>query len=68
MENIIIKDKNGRILLESKGSRFIISRFVDMDNATKDKIAELYFDLTGKSKEDAIKFLNFESDIGSFCS
>ncbi len=68
MEEIKIKDKNNRIIFETKGSRFIIARFVDMDINTKNAIAELCSDLTDTKKEDIIKFLNFESDEQSFCS
>jgi hypothetical protein len=68
MEEIKIKDKNGRIIFETQGSRFVIARFVDMDIETKNAMAELYSDLTGKNKEEVFKFLNFESNEQAFCS
>lgn len=61
MNNIIVKDKKGRIVFESKGGRFIISRFIDMDQKTKEAISELYSDLSEGNKEEAIRFLNFET-------
>ena len=60
MEEIRIKDKNNRILFESKGNRFIIARFVNMDINTKNAMAELYSDLTGCDEKKVIEFLNFE--------
>jgi hypothetical protein len=68
MEDIKIKDKKNRIIFETQGSRFVIARFVDMDIETKNAMAELYSDLTGKNKEEVFKFLNFESNERAFCS
>jgi tetrahydromethanopterin S-methyltransferase subunit H len=71
MNNIVIKDRKGRIVFESKGSRFILSRFIDMDKETKNAIMELYIDLTGETKENIINFLDFKTqDIQEeiFCS
>jgi hypothetical protein len=68
MKDVKIKDNKNRIIFETKGSRFVIARFVDMDIETKNAMAELYSDLTGKNKEEVFKFLNFESNEQAFCS
>lgn len=68
MKEITVKDKKGRILLQTKNGRCIVARFIDMDNETKRNIIELYVDLTGKDKREIESFLSYKSVVQEFCS
>lgn len=67
--NNVVKDEKGRILISvnDKG-RIAISRYVEMDVATKDYVAETYSNLSGEDMDDVMAFLNFEVDTDLFCA
>jgi hypothetical protein len=72
MENIdgenIVKDDKGRVIVRAKGGQVAIARFPDMDETTKEYVAKVYADLTGRDADKAMQFLNYETDTNEFCS
>lgn len=68
MSKLIVRDKKGRILLEVQEDRCVVSRFIDMDNVTKESIIELFTELTGKDNLQVRCFLDFKSEVQEFCS
>ena len=66
--SLTIRDNNKRILLEIKGNRCIVSRFIDMNEKTKEHLIELFTELTANDDIKIRKFLDFESEEQEFCS
>ena len=65
---IVIKDKDGNILLSIRDGQCMLARFKDIDEGLKNKIINIFIDITDMEKEEVIKFLNFSEDKQRFCS
>jgi hypothetical protein len=65
---IVIKDKDGNILLSIRDGQCMLARFKDIDEELKNKIINIFIDITDMEKEEVIKFLNFSEDKQRFCS
>jgi len=65
---VVLKDDKGRVLMQGLGADIAIARFSDLDETTKDYIAELYESLTGLDYSNARLFLDYKSEGDEFCS
>ena len=64
-----LEDAKGReLLVVNDNGQFVFSRFVDMDNVTKNELADIYESLSGGSRVDFLDFLDFNGTVGRFCS
>ena len=64
-----LEDSKGReLLVVNDNGQFAFSRFSDMDDTTKNELADMYESLSGDSREGFLGFLNFNNNIGRFCS
>lgn len=69
MDEIEIKDEQGRILMKSnEDGSVLLGRYPDMSQELKDQMLEFFCEITGEDVEKTRKFLNFESDKNEFCS
>ena len=64
----VVKDEKDRIVIRAKGGQVAIARFPDMDEATKEYVARVYEDLTGRGTDKTMQFLNYETETDEFCS
>lgn len=64
----VVKDEKDRIVVRVKGGQVAIARFPDMDEVTKDYVAKVYEDLTGRDVDKTLQFLNYETETNEFCS
>jgi hypothetical protein len=67
MSNTIIKDDKGRPLISINEGNIAVARYEDLSDEMKEYVAKVYIELTGKSSDDLMSFLNFEAD-NEFCS
>lgn len=66
---MIVKDTKGRkLMVVNDNGQVAISRYVHMSKKYKECVADIYSKLTGESKKDVIKFLNYEENENIFCS
>jgi len=66
--SISIKDKDGNVLISIKDGQCMLARFKDIDEELKNKIINIFIDITDMDREEVIKFLNFSEDKQRFCS
>ena len=65
---IVIKDEKDNVLINVKNGKCLLSRFKDIDEDLKNKIIDIFIDLTDSDREEIIKFLDFKDDVQKFCS
>lgn len=65
---IVIKDDDGNVLIEIKDGQCLISRFKNIDNDLREKIIELFIDLTDMNRKEVIDFMEFNETEQRFCS
>ena len=65
---ILIKDKDGNILIEVKNGQCLLSRFKDLDSQMKEKIIDLFVDITDMDRNEVIAFMEFKEKEQRFCS
>lgn len=63
-----IKDNQGRILLQSKGDRYLLSRYPNLDKETKEELAAFFAEATGRGIEEIRSFLDYKSEVQELCS
>lgn len=67
---ILIEDKQGRVIFKIIGDGVMVMRLPDMDEYTKNELVLLYTEFTKENGDKLRKFLNFEDENGEneFCS
>ena len=65
---VIIKDDDENVLIEVKDGQCLLSRFKNLSPEMKDKIIDLFVDLTDMDRNKVIEFMEFEEKEQRFCS
>jgi hypothetical protein len=67
--DIVYKDEKDREIIrynrEGKGA---IARYPDMTSELKDVISKIWFDRTGKNKDETLRYLDYKSEENEFCT
>ena len=67
--DIYIEDEKGKpLLVINKNGEIAASRFPNMSTELKNKVIELYSEVTGESEDRIRSFLNYTSEDNEFCS
>ena len=66
--SVTVRDDKDRQIIKGNGDNIAIARFLDMDDKTKNCVAEIYQTLTGKDIQEVMDFLNYKTNESEFCS